>query len=200
MNVRTMESEDKASNTKKVVRLDQADSPLFQLPPELRNITWRYLLGDQFLHLSYPLENRSRFCYSICHRKTSECSAESQFFESKLRTETRRAVELFHLSNRRHSSCVKELERQERLSRFSLGPEPGDRLSSAWRYWQDTRENSSETPRLDVAILRTCWRSYAEAQTLLFSTNTFSFRDGGAFRIHAKANGCDRQMASKNPP
>jgi hypothetical protein len=168
------------------------ESRLLNLPAELRTHIWRYVLGDRLVHIICPKHNKRSFCHTICdgrlRRKLSETDVARQFHEDDPCDEpaTEPNEEYMRTSRYRHHQCYLTLKLAERHSRSDLGAESDSEtreFSEGYVPKSRRRKLALVKPRCEVLstdLLLVCHSVYDEALRILYGTNTFSFKHGGA--------------------
>ncbi len=139
-------------------------SSFLRLPPEIRNKIYSGLLGDRLIHLRYT-DDRTLAYLKRENGKTpaSACTAW------------------------RHVICqadCPENDEDEEITYPNLGGE-GEKVS--WLRPHQKCDDSrnflhGDRQTLPLQILRSCRQMYTEANQILWSTNTFSFNRGIAFK------------------
>ena len=159
------------------IQSDALASPLLRLPAEIRNHIFRYVVGDQFIHLHrFASRNGKRFAHTICTATQSESSVYEEFklgFENTRKENSEEHPTIPFQS--RHAHC-----------------KPWALTAHARTPWRQQREEQHKRPsngvaqvsnlKLDLTLLRACQQTYAECDLLFWTTNTFSFEDACTLR------------------
>ena len=141
------------------IQQDALNSPFLRLPGELRDRIFRYVIGDQLIHL-LSCSTRS-FIHTTCIATQSESRAYQEFKSSHQSVSKENPEEPIPFQTR-HAHC-KPWAPKER----------GEQLK--WR----NPDGAAQVPypKLDLCIMRACKQTYVECSFLLWTTNTFSFED-----------------------
>ncbi|KAL8699670.1 MAG: hypothetical protein Q9201_005877 [Fulgogasparrea decipioides] len=140
----------------RIIESNAKNSPLLNLPAEIRKMIFGYVVGDQLIHIeslpsSYPRDERFTLRHSVCSAGTSEAAAYKQSILG--------------------CSTVPDEEDSQYYVEDCLGRHSECGIEAH-------RDNSSEN---FLSLLRVSHQIYAEAMYLVWTTNTFSFSGGRAF-------------------
>ncbi|CAF9942824.1 MAG: hypothetical protein ALECFALPRED_010096 [Alectoria fallacina] len=162
-----MENLTKISSTNHVA----STSPLLKLPVELRDRIFRFVVGDQFIHVKWThrggcgsadptLECDIGLRYAICVATVSENEVYEEFRSGYNNIPPKDSPEYY-------TSTCEERHKECRL----------------WDKYGNTPviEEKREKKALDLSMLGASRQIYEEANLLLWSTNTFSFEDPTSF-------------------
>lgn len=181
-----------SATTKAKTARNSTESPLFRLPPEIRNRIWRELLGDKVLHI--------KRIHKIL-KKTSK--------NDKLEWEW----------DTGYRACFPTLKNEEPIGweahYFDAGSGPGRRASQALRKTlvlvnprevdvamviRDLKHPVTvvkfDTPQLQ--ILRSCRQAYLELNPILWGTNVFAFRDLDSFSDFSRVRNTVQMKLMRN--
>ena len=150
-------------------------SPLLRLPLEIRDKIWASLLGDRLIHFEYidmdPAYDIPDECLQSWHSTVCQydCPENEVTQDDLARKHT-------------HSRCAIHIEQYDTL----VGKDC--RLKHGQSHHEETH----------LTALRVCRQMYNEANSVLWSTNTFSFNNEATFRQFMGARtGCQKRLLKK---
>ena len=155
-------------------------SRLLQLPQELKNQIYTYLLGGQCMHVQYYDDTQDPFVlYACC--ATATASSGQRVFDTATRIDT-----AYKLDNETEQDMDSETDPSNFNStdphrRCYYPRSHGGMQTARRRIPRMSRRNrggmfNRKTTHLPVGLLRTCRQIYHEANQIMYSTNTFSFQ------------------------
>ena len=135
-------------------------SPLLRLPLEIRDKIWASLLGDRLIHFEYIDMDPAYSIPDECLRSWHSTVCQHDCPESEVTQD--------------------DLARKHAHSRCSIHLEQYDTLVG-----EDCRlkRGQSHYEEMHLTALRVCRQMYNEANSVLWSTNTFSFNNEATFRL-----------------
>ncbi|KAL8638791.1 MAG: hypothetical protein Q9228_004092 [Teloschistes exilis] len=164
------------SKTKAVIARNIEQCPLLRLPLELRNKIWRFVLGDQMIHIDYQHNHGLTF-------EQNEELTKTLLFSS--------VTFKFVGSAWRHIVCQNDAS-EDQPDRYVQRPARPRETRCVGPHWDCKTDYLQPDPNLPVdfkdhetmrlTILRACRSIYVETNQILFSTNTFSFDDSIALK------------------
>ncbi|KAL8738482.1 MAG: hypothetical protein Q9181_000738 [Wetmoreana brouardii] len=172
-------SKPKNAATKALIGKNASDSPLLRLPIELRNKIWTEMLGARLIHVDYFCDGELKF-------------KDNEDFCSRLKYSTT-TFESYG-SAWRHVVCQDDgpEDRPDAEVIIEGGHEQHDQAWSIRPHGLCDTDYEERDPALPfecyghetmrLAILRTSRQVYVEANEVLFTTNTFSFKSPVALK------------------
>lgn len=132
------------------------------------------VVGHQFIHLMY-VDNPEEFWRTVCTVAVSEDEVYKQFVTGYPHIRSNKPVQHRSTAFReRHSHCISSwpIKRGDSVH----GP-----LLRSWPAPLAAQEPPK--PRLHLSLLGVCRQIYAEANTIFWTTNTYSFQDIATLRV-----------------
>ncbi|OCL03702.1 hypothetical protein AOQ84DRAFT_392084 [Glonium stellatum] len=145
----------------------QSQSPLLDLPAELRNRIYEFVLGGELLHVYRSSYRDTGFHITICQSQSAEANSYKRFMDPSI--------------DERAKITSKYTRKVSLQNYFTVGDEYYvDPCSS--RHTRGECYNAGN-PSLDLSLLRVCKQIYYEARLVPYSTNAFGFQSADTFNI-----------------
>ncbi|MCJ1252010.1 hypothetical protein MMC30_009248 [Trapelia coarctata] len=195
------------ASTKAIIKRNAMDSPLLNLPAELRSKIWRALLGDRVIHLAHRC--RDHFYSTPCEVKITEegevisppdcsCFIEKPKWRHGVCTSEQTELEQFEAWKDETKARAEAEQRGTRSQDLKEGDEFYENpcKESCLPSLADINpDHDHPLETLDLRALRACRQVYVEASPVLWESNTFAFDCGRDLTLFAaNRNTVQRQL------